>query len=239
MEKVVYCLRRPEGESADAFRDRVVNRVAPEIWSHGMDDVEVHVSDSSVEPAAGYRVATGLMLLPDALISGWVPSANDPFRAPYDEVVTTVDPEWFGYVVSESLPLPGQDGGEGRATGYSQIAFLRRPQEKPFSEWIAHWHGTHTDVAMETQSTTRYVQNLVVRPLTEATPELAAIVEEVFPDEAMTDSAVFFDSVADPERQKANVDRLFASVGEFLDFAAVDVVPMSRYFNPGPRGQPC
>jgi hypothetical protein len=239
MEKVVYCLRRREGEDPDAFRERLVAQVAPRLTALGATGVEVHAADSAVEKAAGHRVESGLMLVPDALVSGWVASANAPLRAAYDDVVAAADPDWFGYVVSESVPLAGQDGGDSRADGYSQLAFLRRPDDTTVDEWFAHWHGTHTQVALETQATSRYVQNVVVRRLTPTTPDLAAIVEEVFPEAAMTDPDVFFDGQGDPGRQQANVERLFASVGAFLDFAAIDVVPMSRYFSPGPRGSSC
>ncbi len=238
MEKVVYCLRRPSGEEPDAFRERLLE-LGPRLAGAGANGVEVHVADSAVADAAGHRIATGLMPTPDALVSGWLHSANAPLRAAYDELVAEVDPEWFGYVVSESIPLAGQAIGEGRADGYSQFAFLRRPPEKPADEWFDHWHGTHTPVAIESQATTRYVQNVVVRRLSPTTPELNGIVEEVFPEAAMTDSGVFFDGRGDPERQKTHVDQLFASVGAFLDFAAIDVVPMSRYFIDGARGPMC
>lgn len=239
MEKVVYCLGRPEGVEPDAFRESLLREAAPSLAELGVRDLEMHVVDSAVAAAAGSRVSTGLMPMPDALLSCWVDSANAPLRASYDEVVAAVDPHWFGWVVSESVPLRGDATGPGRAQGYSQLAFLRRPEEHEMGAWLDHWHGTHTRVAMETQATTRYVQNLVVRPLTPTTPALTAIVEEVFPEAAMTDPDVFFDGQGVPDRQKANVDRLFASVGAFLDFAAVDVVPMSRYVDPGPRSKPC
>lgn len=233
MEKVVYCLRRPEDVEPDGFRDSLVAGVAPRLVESGMRGVEVHATDSAVDAASGSRIATGLMPLPDALVSGWVGSANAPLRSAYDEVVTAADPDWFGWVVSESVPLRGASTGPGRAEGYSQFAFLRRPSEHPFEEWLAHWHGIHTAVAIDTQATTRYVQNLVVRSLNERTPELTAIVEEVFPLAAMTDPAVFMDAVGDPERQRANGERLMASVAAFLDFATIDVAVMSRHLVDG------
>jgi hypothetical protein len=234
MEKVVYGVRRRDGADPDDFSERLTADVAPRLAVLGARCVEV----LAVDAAAGFRVATGLMPLPDALLSGWVDSANAPLRAAYDEVVASVDPEWFGWVVTESVPLRGDAEAPGRAEGYAQLAFLRRPPEHALGAWLAHWHGTHTQVAIETQSTTRYVQNLVVRPLTASTPPVDAIVEEVFPVDAMTDPAVFFDAAGDPERQQANVDRLMASVAAFLDFATIDVVPMSRYLI-GSGDSPC
>jgi hypothetical protein len=55
------------------------------------------------------------------------------------------------------------------------------------------------------------------------------VVEESFPEEAMTDQSVFFDAVGDDERRQANAEALMTSVMAFLDFDLIDVVPTSEY----------
>ena len=94
---------------------------------------------------------------------------------------------------------------------------------------MSHWHDHHTQVAIDTQATSRYLQNLVVRPLTAGAPPCTAVVEEAFPEEAMTDQSVFFDAVGDDERLKSNADALMSSVMAFLEFDLIDVVPTSEY----------
>ena len=162
------------------------------------------------------------------MVSVWVDSANAPLRAPYDEVLREVDAGVVAYLVTESAPLPG-DAVDGRRPGYTQVSFLQRPERLDEQAWMEHWHGHHTQVAIDTQATSRYVQNQVVRPLTPGAPPCTAVVEETFPVEAMTDPSVFFDAVGDEARHKANGDALMESVMAFLDFDLIDVVPTSEY----------
>ncbi|MEZ5139154.1 MAG: EthD domain-containing protein [Acidimicrobiales bacterium] len=86
---------------------------------------------------------------------------------------------------------------------------------------------------MDTQDTASYVQNVVARALTPGAEPWDAIVEECFPDAAMTDPAAFYDAVGDPERQAANARTMFESVQRFIDLSAIDVIPTSRYDGPG------
>jgi hypothetical protein len=85
-------------------------------------------------------------------------------------------------------------------------------------------------VAIDTQSTFGYRQNYVVRALTEAAPEVHAIVEENFPDEAMTSDHAFYaapDDATLARHQQAMMD----SCARFIDFERIDVIPMSEYLS--------
>ena len=228
MEKVLYLLDAGDGTSGDALRERLVDDVAPRLLAVGAHQVQVNVMDSGVDAAAGSRIRSGSGPCPDAMVSVWVDSANGPLRAEYDEVLKEADANVIAYLVTESAPLPG-DPAEGRRPGYTQVSFLQRPERIDEPAWLAHWHDHHTQVAIDTQATSRYLQNRVVRPLTPDAPPCTAVVEEAFPMEAMTDQAVFFDAVGDAERQKANADALMTSVMAFLDFDLIDVVPTSEY----------
>ena len=228
MEKVLYLLDAGDGTSGDALRGRLVDDVAPRLLTSGAHRVQVNVMDSGVEAAAASRLRSGTGPCPDAMVSLWVDSANGPLRAAYDEVVREVDAGFAAYLVTESAPLPGEPV-DGRRAGYTQVSFLQRPERLDQQAWLGHWHDHHTQVAIHTQATTRYLQNLVVRPLTPGAPPCAAIVEETFPLAAMTDPSVFFDAPGDVVRQKANVDALMASLMAFLDFDLIDVVPTSEY----------
>ena len=228
MEKVLYLLNAAEGTSGDKLRERLVDDVAARLLAAGAHQVQVNVMDSGVEAAAGSRIRSGSGPCPDAMVSVWVDSANALLRAPFDEVLREVDTDLVAYLVTESAPLPGDDV-DGRRAGYTQVSFLQRPERIDEPSWMSHWHDHHTQVAIDTQSTSRYFQNLVVRPLTPGAPPCTAIVEESFPEKAMTDQSVFFDAVGDDERLKANADALMASVMAFLDFDLIDVVPTSEY----------
>ncbi len=228
MEKVLYVLDAGDGTSGDALREQLVDAVAPRLLTAGAHQVQVNVMDAGVEAAAGSRLCSGTGPCPDAMVSLWLDSANGPLRAAYDEVLREVDAGVAAYLVTESAPLPG-DPIDRRRPGYTQVSFLQRPERLDERSWLAHWHDHHTQVAIDTQATSRYLQNLVVRPLTPGAPPCTAVVEEAFPDEAMIDQAVFFDAVGDDARQKANADTLMTSVMAFLDFDLIDVVPTSEY----------
>jgi hypothetical protein len=228
MEKVLYLVNAGKGASGDGLRERLVDDVAPRLLISGAHQVQVNVMDSDVEAAAGFRMRSGSGPCPDAIISVWVDSANAPLRAAYDEVLREMDADLVAYLVTESVPLPGDDV-DGRRPGYTQVSFLQRPERLDEESWREHWHDRHTQIAMDTQATTRYVQNLVVRHLTPGAPPCTAVVEETFPEDAMTDQSVFFDAVDDDARRKANADALMASVMAFLDFDLIDVVPTSEY----------
>jgi hypothetical protein len=228
MEKVLYLLNSSEGTSGDGLREQLVDDLAPRLLTAGAHQVQVNVMDSGVEAAAGARLRSGTGPCPDAMVSVWMDSANGPLRAAYDEVLQEVDVDLAAYLVTESAPLPSEPV-DGRRPGYTQVSFLQRPERLDEASWLAHWHDHHTQVAIDTQATSRYVQNFVVRPLTAGAPPCTAVVEETFPVEAMTDQSVFFDAVGDDARRTANADALMASVMAFLDFDLIDVVPTSEY----------
>jgi hypothetical protein len=228
MEKVLYLLDAGDGTSGDGLREQLVDDVAPRLLTAGAHQVQVNVMDVAVEAAAGSLMRSGTGPCPDAMVSLWIDSANTPLRAAYDEVLRDVDADVMAYLVTESAPLPG-DPIDGRRPGYTQVSFLQRPERLDEQSWLAHWHDHHTRVAIDTQATSRYLQNLVVRPLTEGAPPCTAVVEEAFPEEAMTDQSVFFDAVGDDARRAANAEALMESVMAFLDFDLIDVLPTSEY----------
>jgi hypothetical protein len=135
------------------------------------------------------------------------------------------------YLVTESEPLPDASPappGE-RTRGFANLAFLRRPAALERVTWLSRWQDDHTHVAIETQSTFRYVQDVVVRPLTDGAPPVDGIVEECFPIEALTDLHAFFDAVGDDDRLARNLGRMNDSVSAFGANEAIDVVPTSEY----------
>ena len=86
-----------------------------------------------------------------------------------------------------------------RTAGLANVALLRRPDDLDEATWLARWHIDHTPVAIETQATFGYTQNAVVRALTPGAPAIAAIVEELFPVEAVSDLHAFFGAADDDD----------------------------------------
>jgi hypothetical protein len=83
-------------------------------------------------------------------------------------------------------------------------------------------------VAIQTQSTFGYSQNAVVRTLTAGAPAISAIVEELFPTEAISDLHAFF-GAADDDDLRSRMERMLASTAAFGANENVDTVPTSRY----------
>jgi hypothetical protein len=98
-----------------------------------------------------------------------------------------------------------------------------------YEAWLDQWQGHHTRIAIETQSTFLYVQNLIVRAVTPDAPPWCAIVEEGFPAEAPTDPMVFFAAGDSRDKLEENRRRLLESCGKFIDFARLESHPMSSY----------
>jgi hypothetical protein len=133
------------------------------------------------------------------------------------------------YLVTESAPLPPPATAEGvRTDGFANVALLRRPADLDDATWRQRWHINHTPVAIETQSTFGYTQNAVVRALTPAAPVIDAIVEELFPETALTDLYAFFDAADDDELNR-RMEAMVASTSAFGANCDVDTVPTSRY----------
>lgn len=146
------------------------------------------------------------------------------------DVVRPLAGRLFAWEVDERVPLapPAQPDGQ-RTDGLSQVAFLRRPAELAYDDWLAHWQGPHTQIAMETQATFGYLQNRVTATLTDDTPPVAAIVEELFPPEAMHDIHAFYGSGGSDEELGRRMTRLMESVSKMGADHDLDVAPTSRY----------
>ncbi len=96
--------------------------------------------------------------------------------------------------------------------------------------WREAWQVLHTPVAVETQANVEYVQNLVIRPLTDDAFPYGGIVEECFPDAAMDDANAFFDAVGDDARLAANLARMMESCARFIEVpGGIHVLPTSQY----------
>lgn len=231
MEKVVAALWARDGESREDFAARLLGTLPGALAAAGASAVRLNLRDATVAPAAGL-VQQWQAPQQDAVVQFWMPSANARFRGPVDEVLAGHSGRFAAWLVCESTIIPNTDHpittGE-RTWGWSQASFISFRSDMTRDAAIAHWHSHHTRVAIDTQSNFEYVQNIIVRALTEGAPAYDAFVEECFPLEAMTQPEVFFDAVGKPDLFKANADAMTESCMGFIDFSRIDIIPTSQF----------
>jgi hypothetical protein len=225
MEKVIITLRA--GAADDEWAENLRGPVAQELLALGLPGLTVNVRDGAVRDSL--MTLTTLDPPVQALVSLWTQQYYG------DQVLMALDllghqAEYIAaYLVTESAPLPPPPTPLGeRAPGLANVALLRRPAEMDEATWLARWHGNHTPVAIATQSTFGYVQNYVVRPLTEDAPAINAIVEELFPIEAVSSLHAFFGAADDADLQ-SRMEQMVASTAAFGANVDIDAVPTSRY----------
>lgn len=228
MEKLMYVAVLPEPELAD-LRDRLHAQVLPALRAmQGVRSVMLGIADEHVAAAAGKRLATSLPAA-DAVLSLWVDTVAD--KAGWEAELKACGGTWHGYLVTESEPLRDDmtPQPDGRVPGMLQTVLLQRPPRLSESQWLAVWQGSHTAVALRTQSTFAYRQNVVVRALTESAPPVNAIVEESFPAQAMTSDHAFYDAGADDGLLQQRVSEMMESCARFIDFDSISVAPLTEY----------
>jgi hypothetical protein len=229
MEKVLYVLWRDEGMAPGELSRQLRGPVADALFRGGARGLQVNVADDDVDGALIRLSHDGPS--PDAIVGLWLDSAIEFVREECDDAIDAVAERWAAYLVTESEPLcndanPSETGA--RTYGFANLAFLRRPADLEPAEWLHRWHDLHTAVAIEGQSTFRYVQHVVVRQVAGDEWPVDGIVEECFPPEALTDLKAFF-GAADDDDLAARMAAMGESVSRFGADRDIDVVPTSQY----------
>ncbi|MEQ9395156.1 hypothetical protein [Haliea sp.] len=229
MEKVIYCLWHQDTVAADDFGAGLRQQLVPQLQAlAALRGLRLAVVDSAVAAADDKRMQTSGPL-PDALLSLWL---DDAWRRPDPAVlVPELVARSCAWLVSEAEPIVNSTqppGADARVPGFCQVALLQRPPRLDEQSWLGIWKGSHGQVAIDTQATFAYRQNLVVCALDDDAPLLHAIVEENFPDAAMTSKHAFY-AAADDATLAAHEAAMMESCARFIDFDKIDVVPMSEY----------
>ena len=235
MEKLFYCLWRPETVSPEEFSQSLRTTLVEQLEGLGAQGLRLFVADSDVAAGAGLRLSAE-PAHKEAALSFWLEASQD--RAEHEERIASIASRMAGYLVVESRPLLDASVREVRGErrpGWVQVTGIVPRSGISYDAFLRHWYDVHRDLAIETQSSTRYVRNEVVRPLTEGAPEWAAIVEETFPLGALSDPHIFYDAEGSDERLRENSTRMIESVQVFLDISQVDAHPMSEYVFGGER----
>ena len=172
--------------------------------------VQLNVDDEHVAPAL--RLATAAPV--SAVLSVWV----DPARDPAGDERRRLD------------PAERYDGA--RAEELANVAVLRRPTELDRETWLHRWLVEHTGVAIRTQATSGYVQNICTAPLGAPDPadeRVEALVEELFPAAAVHDVHAFYGSGGDDAELGRRLEQLMTSVARIGADRDLDLVPSSRH----------
>lgn len=219
MTKLIFALHG--SDLSPALHDP---RLRDRLRDLGVRRLQVNVDDADVA-AAPLRFGPGTPIT--GVVSLW---GDDLDKQAVAGAIRALDPTADGWEVEERLPIPPPETPDGaRADALANIAFLRRPAAMSPEDWLEDWLERHTDVAIETQGTFGYVQNPVLAPVTPEAPEVAGIVEELFPMAGMTDSHAFYGSGGDDDELNRRFTRLMESVARFGADHGLDLVPTSRY----------
>lgn len=231
MEKLLYPLWKTPDLGEDGFREVLVKQLGRELAHLGdVHGVRVTVADSAVSSANGRRMESQSPA-PDAVLSLWVDSACA--REAWEPLIDQCVQRKTCYLVAEAEPLVSQrqhrSAPGDRVYGMCHVVFFRKPAQLEREQWLAIWKDSHTRVAIDTQSTFGYRQNVVVRAQGENTPPCDAIVEENFPPEAMSSDHAFYNTGGDASLLEQRMSAMMESCARFVDFEHIDVIPMSEY----------
>lgn len=218
-------LRR--GAADEQWCQRLRTTVAAGLSELDLAGLTVNVGDDAVR--ASMMTLTTLDPPVVAVLSIWTQQYYGAAMAAALNLLSAECDCLAAYLVTESVPMPGPAGqSSARTPGLANIALLRRPADLDQGTWLTRWHVDHTPVAIATQATFGYTQNTVVRALTDGAPRIDAIVEELFPIEAVSDLHAFF-GAADDADLGDRMGRMAASVARFGADRDIDTVPTSRY----------
>ena len=229
MEKIACVLWKPAGVPDDVF-GKGLRAAAPELARRGAGSLRLNIVDEHV--AAGTGVRVGKMDPPKtAFATFWLDEA-DAVHGGLLAALSAHASRVAAYLVVESIPLrnttqlakPGE-----RTPGFNLVTGIVPKDGLAYEQFIHLWHTEHRVVALETQSTFAYVRNEIVRALTPEAPNWAAVVEESFPSEALTDPAVWYAAVGSPARLEEHRRRMVQSCLAFLALDRVESHPMSEY----------
>ncbi|OBB15159.1 hypothetical protein A5662_00510 [Mycobacteriaceae bacterium 1482268.1] len=225
MEKVILTLRGADAD--DAWCARLRAHVAADLLDIGLPGLTINVRDAEVRDSLMTLTTMDPPVV--AFVSVWTQQSYGKQLRSVTARLTKECDTVAAYLVTESVPLPPPTTVPGqRTSGLANVALLRRPAELDEAAWLSRWHVDHTPVAIETQATFGYTQNAVVRALSDDAPAISAIVEELFPAEAISDLHAFF-GAADDDDLRNRMERMLASTAAFGANENIDTVPTSRY----------
>ncbi len=222
---------RDPSVTRDAFAEALVDLAARQLDDRTGRVRQLNVADVAVDAASGLRQRS-LDPQPEAMLGIDVGAVDDHIDVEASLAHLAGIGRVASYLIHTREPVADTSTTpetNGRTPGFSQVALLRRAPEMSTETFRSRWLDHHTGVATATQSTFRYVQHVVDRPLTDGAPQFDGIVEECFPAAAMSDPHVFFATGGDPAVLTERLTTMVDSVSSFLDLDALDVIPTSEF----------
>jgi hypothetical protein len=236
LEKLVYLLWSPRGRSRARTRELLLETCAPRLLESGLVQLSICVADPEV--ARVRSPAPRLYLEPPicAELGVWVEDLAA--RPAIEGCLAGAGFRLAGYHVEETLytdygenrhapPRSWPDGQ--RSPGVVAVTLLARPSRLPHEEWLRRWQGRMSPVSEAIQPRTRYLRNLVLRPLTDGAPAWAGIVEEAWPSRRHVENPFLFYGARGPLELARNLFAILGAVRSFLQLTRVRTTMMSEY----------
>jgi hypothetical protein len=227
MEKLIFALWTPPAADQPRWHRQLLSEAPPALRPLGVERLKICVADIPAPENDPYvDMKRGA---PAAYISFWLNSAA--FWEHADAVLADYAPTRAAYAVAEStiLPLTEKLDDNQPAPGVLQMAAFATQPQHTRAETLDIWLNAHSAVAVETQSTTTYTQNIVTRALSPNAPAWDAIVEETFPHAALADRHVYFATGGDAAILAQHETRMAESCARFIDFATLRLCMASEY----------
>lgn len=227
MEKLIYLIGGRREESSAAFRESLLEKLAPRLVELGARRLTMNIAD--LDAVYGSEIAATIPIndawdVLGASISFWLDSVDR--RGAFEKQISAASNRCCGYLVTESVPIDYAvvDWPLGtRSPGITIVAAFPKPDWITDDDFYRCWHGSHTPLSLEIHPLTRYLRHSVARGLTESAPAFRAIVEErVGCLEDLTDEERFYGG-------GAGRARIHDDLKSFLDAEQCQSMAMSEY----------
>jgi hypothetical protein len=235
MEKAFYLLQRPEGADQATFA-RELLEAGNQMAALDSGGVRLGVQDEYVDwgDAADHHAALGHHSYGpfDGVVQVWLDRADQAACAPFEALAHEVAAHVYGYLVEERVlkqNLLQSTAPGARNSGYSQVAFLQIPTRLTRAEWLKAWQDRHTWVALSIHPHLEYIQNVVIRPVTDGAPAIAGIGEEQFPIEGLHDERPLFPGGDTEERYDQLHEIMWEDAARFIDLDHLDMMVASQF----------
>jgi len=236
LTKIVYIAWAPQDWDRAKIRATLLDACAPALRGAGAQRLQMNIADQFAEvrsPAPGVPFERPM----SAQINVWVEDLDHRFAI--EGVLRRAGLLIAGYRVEEQIytdyggnahgdPRSWPDGE--RSPGVLAVTLMERPKRLSREAWIRLWHGRQSPMSEAMQPRSRYVRNVVERPLTPGAPPFEGIVEEAWPSfEHVTDPFLFYGASNVFELVK-NMAIMLHSVVSFLTLWRIRTVMTSEYF---------
>jgi hypothetical protein len=236
LRKLVYLLWAPAAMGPAERRRLLLEACAPRLLAAGARRLQMNIDDEHAavrSPAPPPPFERPFC----AQVNAWVSDLEE--RVPLEDVLRGAGFSLAGYLVEEQVqtdyggnehagPRDWPDGQ--RSPGILTVTCMERPRRLSRDEWLRRWHERQSPVSEAMQPRSRYVRNVVERPLTPGAPAFEGIAEEAWPSFRHLSNPFLFYGARNPLELVKNVAIMLYHVASFLTLWRIRTVTMSEYF---------